>query len=133
MGNFRCNFRRHQARGKGEPLLIVGMIDAVANKFPVDLTRGQRFLTCLTFPVYVGGLSAGGAMSVIMAVTYPDIFAACAVGAGLVFLGVFLSEILRIGMEGCHFCRERLHCHVFWFDGILLTLCRWSQSCGTRR
>jgi len=61
-----------QARGSGEPALIAGMVGSVMDQYNIDADR-----------VYVGGLSAGAAMAVIMGVTYPDIFAAVAVGAGL--------------------------------------------------
>ena len=62
----------HQARGIGEPAIIAGMVHKVKNEYSVDEER-----------VYVGGLSAGGAMSVIMGATYPDLFTAIGVVAGL--------------------------------------------------
>ncbi|MBM7702450.1 PHB depolymerase family esterase [Metabacillus iocasae] len=62
----------HQSRGSGEPALIAGMVNQVKSDYTIDDNR-----------VYVGGLSAGAAMSVIMGATYPDIFAAISVGAGL--------------------------------------------------
>lgn len=62
----------HQSRGSGEPALIAGMVNQVKANYTIDDNR-----------VFVGGLSAGAAMSVIMGATYPDIFAAISVGAGL--------------------------------------------------
>jgi poly(hydroxyalkanoate) depolymerase family esterase len=62
----------HQSRGSGEPALIAGMVNTVKNSYTVDNNR-----------VYVHGLSAGAAMSVIMGVTYPDVFAAVGVASGL--------------------------------------------------
>lgn len=63
---------QHQSRGRGEPALIAGMVDDVKNNYSINDGR-----------VYAAGLSAGGAMAVIMGVTYPDVFAAINVGAGL--------------------------------------------------
>ncbi|WP_243555726.1 extracellular catalytic domain type 1 short-chain-length polyhydroxyalkanoate depolymerase [Priestia megaterium] len=62
----------HQSRGSGEPALIVGMVNQIKSSYSIDADQ-----------VFVGGLSAGAAMSVIMGATYPDIFAAISVGAGL--------------------------------------------------
>lgn len=62
----------HQSRGQGEPAVIKAIVDAVKGKTSIDSTR-----------VYVAGLSAGAAMSVIMGATYPDVFSAIGVGAGL--------------------------------------------------
>jgi poly(hydroxyalkanoate) depolymerase family esterase len=62
----------HQSRGSGEPALLAGLVGQVKTDYSVDSNR-----------VYVAGLSAGAAMSVIMGATYPDVFAAIAVGSGL--------------------------------------------------
>jgi poly(hydroxyalkanoate) depolymerase family esterase len=65
----------HQSRGSGEPGIIAGIVKTVlqnTSKWTLDPNR-----------IYVTGLSAGAAMSVIMGATYPDLFAAIGVGAGL--------------------------------------------------
>lgn len=62
----------HQSRGSGEPALIAGVVNQIKSSYSIDADQ-----------VFVGGLSAGAAMSVIMGATYPDIFAAISVGAGL--------------------------------------------------
>lgn len=61
-----------QRRDQGEPAIIAGLVRELL------LTRGldrER--------VYVAGLSAGGAMAVILAREYPDLFAAVGVHSGL--------------------------------------------------
>ncbi len=65
----------HQARGSGEPAIIAGITQTV------EQTTSQW--TIDTSHVYVTGISAGAAMSVIMGATYPDIFAAIGVHSGL--------------------------------------------------
>ncbi len=64
----------HATRGKGEALSIRQMITAVQTRFRTDTGR-----------VFVNGLSAGGAMAAVMLATYPEVFAAGAVIAGLPF------------------------------------------------
>jgi poly(hydroxyalkanoate) depolymerase family esterase len=64
-----------QARGSGEAAIIAGIAQTVeqdTSHWTIDSHR-----------VYVAGLSAGAAMSVIMGATYPDIFAAIGVQSGL--------------------------------------------------
>jgi poly(hydroxyalkanoate) depolymerase family esterase len=61
----------HQARGAGEPAIIAGIAGAViaeTQRWTIDASR-----------VYVAGMSAGGAMAVILGATYPDLFCAVAV------------------------------------------------------
>lgn len=62
----------HQERGAGEPALIAGMTAQVQSRYSVDNKR-----------IFATGLSAGGAMSVIMGATYPDVYSAIGVSAGI--------------------------------------------------
>jgi poly(hydroxyalkanoate) depolymerase family esterase len=62
------------ARGQGEALSIRQMITAVQTRHRTAADK-----------IFVNGLSAGGAMAAVMLATYPDVFAAGAVIAGLPF------------------------------------------------
>jgi poly(hydroxyalkanoate) depolymerase family esterase len=60
------------ARGSGEAHSIYQMVEHAIEKFGADRQK-----------VFVTGLSAGGAMAVVMLATYPEIFAGGAIIAGL--------------------------------------------------
>ena len=62
----------HQQRGSGEPALIASLTQTITQQYDIDAQR-----------VYVAGLSAGGAMAAVLAVAYPDVFAALGVHSGL--------------------------------------------------
>ncbi|MDZ5446445.1 PHB depolymerase family esterase [Micromonospora sp. 4G57] len=59
-------------RGQGEALSIRQMVDYAKSTYGLDGSR-----------IYISGLSAGGAMTSVMLATYPDVFAAGSVIAGL--------------------------------------------------
>lgn len=61
-----------QRRGRGEPAILADLVRELVRDHAVDPAR-----------VYVAGLSAGGAMAVILGRAYPEIFAAVGVHSGL--------------------------------------------------
>jgi poly(hydroxyalkanoate) depolymerase family esterase len=65
---------KHQSREAGEPSILAAIIEEVVSSHNIDSNR-----------VYVAGLSAGVAMAVLLGATYPDLFAAIGVVAGLGF------------------------------------------------
>ncbi|WP_250508212.1 MULTISPECIES: PHB depolymerase family esterase [unclassified Caballeronia] len=64
----------NQARNSGETAALAALTNDLIVRFDVDRAR-----------VYVAGLSAGGAMAINLAVTYPDLYAAAAIHSGMAF------------------------------------------------
>jgi len=63
-----------QQRDQGEPSLIAGIAQQIIEQYPVNERE-----------VFVAGLSAGGAMAVIVGTLYPELFAGVGVHSGLPF------------------------------------------------
>lgn len=61
-----------QHRDQGEPSILADMTRHIVNTYGLDAGR-----------VYVAGLSAGGAMAMVMGVNYPELYAAIGVHSGL--------------------------------------------------
>ena len=67
-------FEPRAAHGAGEAAAIAALVRDVARRYPVDRSR-----------MYVAGISAGGAMTAILALCYGTLFAACAIVAGVMY------------------------------------------------
>jgi poly(3-hydroxybutyrate) depolymerase len=81
-----------QQRGQGEPSIIAGIAQQIIEEYPVNERQ-----------VYVAGLSAGGAMAVIVGTLYPELFAAVGVHSGLPFASAQdLPSALTAMKRGVH-------------------------------
>jgi poly(hydroxyalkanoate) depolymerase family esterase len=79
--------RNDTQRGEGEAHSIVQMVEQMVRDHDIDRRR-----------IFVTGLSAGGAMTLAMLATYPDVFAAGAVIAGLPYGGATNAQEALHGM-----------------------------------
>lgn len=61
-----------QQRYQGEPSIIAGITHDIIQTYHIDERQ-----------IFIAGMSSGGAMSVIMATTYPDLYAAAGIHSGL--------------------------------------------------
>jgi poly(hydroxyalkanoate) depolymerase family esterase len=62
----------HQQPGRGEPAIIAGLTEEIIKSHDIDRKK-----------IFVAGLSAGGAMAVVMGEAYPELFSAVGVHSGL--------------------------------------------------
>jgi len=67
-------FEPQTGHGAAEAAAIAALVRDLARRYPIDRSR-----------IYVAGISAGGAMTAILALCYGALFAACAIVAGMMY------------------------------------------------
>jgi poly(hydroxyalkanoate) depolymerase family esterase len=82
----------HQHEGHGEPAMIAGIVDEV-------IARDSEWLID-TSRVYIAGLSAGGAMALILAACYPDRFVAVGTHSALPYRAANSTSAALAAMAG---------------------------------
>ena len=82
---------QHQQRGSGEPSLLAGLVRKLVRQHRLAARR-----------VYVAGFSAGGAMAVVLGETYPELFRAVGVYAGMPYQSAQGTTSALLAMRGRH-------------------------------
>ena len=83
-----------QMRNSGEPAIIAGLTEHVRDQYAIS--KGS---------VFIAGLSAGGAMAVILGETYPELYEAIGVHSGLAYgsandvMSAFTAMRGQVGIE----------------------------------
>ena len=86
-GSFNWFRPEDTRRGEGETHSIMQMVEHTVREHDIDPRR-----------IFISGLSAGGAMTLVMLATYPDVFAAGAIIAGLPYGGAINTQEALRGM-----------------------------------
>ena len=75
--------KAHQARDQGEPGLLAELTRQIVSDHQFDQRQNCRAVHRQICRVFVAGMSAGGAMSAILALQYPELYRAVGVHSGL--------------------------------------------------
>jgi poly(hydroxyalkanoate) depolymerase family esterase len=81
----------HQRRGVGEPAILAGLVRKLIRVHGLDAGR-----------IFVAGLSAGGALAVVLGRTYPDLFRGVGACAGMPYAAARTATTAVLALRGRH-------------------------------